>query len=121
MSVLVSGRSDGGTTTPGGGFSLRGLGWRLGVGFFAGAAAARASVDIGELQDAASARIAAAKKDFYPNINLAAFIGQQSLGFGHFLEAGSQARGITPAEELLTKFHGNWKESVDPIYSEYAY
>ena len=31
------------------------------------------------------------------------------------------ARGITPAEELLTKFHGNWKESVDPIYSEYAY
>lgn len=31
------------------------------------------------------------------------------------------ARGITPAEELLTKYHTNWKESVDPIYTEYAY
>jgi glutamate--cysteine ligase len=31
------------------------------------------------------------------------------------------ARGITPAEELLEKFHGPWGRSVDPIYSEYAY
>jgi glutamate--cysteine ligase len=31
------------------------------------------------------------------------------------------ARGITPAEELLEKFHGSWGRSVDPIYSEYAY
>lgn len=31
------------------------------------------------------------------------------------------ARGITPAEELLTKYHTVWKESVDPIYTEYAY
>jgi glutamate--cysteine ligase len=31
------------------------------------------------------------------------------------------ARGITPAEELLEKFHGPWKGSVDPIYKEYAY
>ncbi|MEW6454688.1 MAG: glutamate--cysteine ligase [Pseudomonadota bacterium] len=31
------------------------------------------------------------------------------------------ARGITPAEELLTKFQTSWKESVDPIYDEYAY
>jgi NodT family efflux transporter outer membrane factor (OMF) lipoprotein len=50
--------------------------------------------------EAAGARIAGAKKDFYPNINLAAFIGVQSLGFGHFLEAGSQMRGITPAISL---------------------
>ena len=50
--------------------------------------------------EAAGARISAAKKDFYPNINLAAFVGQQSLGFGHFLEAGSQMRGITPAISL---------------------
>ena len=31
------------------------------------------------------------------------------------------ARGITPAEELLTKFHGPWGGSVEPVYEEYAY
>ncbi len=31
------------------------------------------------------------------------------------------ARGITPAEELLEKFHGPWKSSVDPVFTEYAY
>ena len=50
--------------------------------------------------EAADARINVAKKDFYPNINLAAFVGQQSLGFGHFLESGAQTRGITPAISL---------------------
>jgi NodT family efflux transporter outer membrane factor (OMF) lipoprotein len=50
--------------------------------------------------EAAGARIEGAKKDFYPNLNLAAFVGVQSLGFGHFLEAGSQMRGITPAVSL---------------------
>jgi glutamate--cysteine ligase len=31
------------------------------------------------------------------------------------------ARGVTPAEEMLEKFHGEWRGSVEPIYSEYAY
>ena len=31
------------------------------------------------------------------------------------------ARGITPAQELLAKFHGEWHQSVDPIFNEYAY
>jgi len=31
------------------------------------------------------------------------------------------ARGITPAEDLLAKFHGSWGGSVDPIFTEYAY
>src|SRR5947199_637177 len=31
------------------------------------------------------------------------------------------ARGMTPAEELLEKFHGPWQGSVDAIYKEYAY
>jgi len=30
-------------------------------------------------------------------------------------------RGITPAEELLERFHGEWGGSVDPIFEEYAY
>jgi glutamate--cysteine ligase len=33
----------------------------------------------------------------------------------------SIARGITPAEELLEKFNGPWKGSVEPIFDEYAY
>ncbi len=31
------------------------------------------------------------------------------------------ARGITPAQELLAKFHGKWHQSVAPIFNEYAY
>jgi glutamate--cysteine ligase len=31
------------------------------------------------------------------------------------------ARKITPADELLQKFHGPWKGSVDPVFDEYAY
>ncbi|MBS0534112.1 MAG: glutamate--cysteine ligase [Proteobacteria bacterium] len=33
----------------------------------------------------------------------------------------SIARGITPAEELLEKFHGEWGGNVDRIYDEYMY
>jgi glutamate--cysteine ligase len=33
----------------------------------------------------------------------------------------SVARGLTPAEELLERFHGAWKGSVEPIFDEYAY
>jgi glutamate--cysteine ligase len=28
---------------------------------------------------------------------------------------------MTPAEELLEKFHGPWGGSVEPVFSEYAY
>jgi glutamate--cysteine ligase len=31
------------------------------------------------------------------------------------------ARGITPADELLEKFHGPWNGSVMPVFTEYAY
>jgi glutamate--cysteine ligase len=31
------------------------------------------------------------------------------------------ARGITPAEDLLEKFHGPWGGSVEPAFAEYAY
>src|SRR5688500_6712975 len=33
----------------------------------------------------------------------------------------SVERGMTPAEELLQKFHGPWNGSVEPIFGEYAY
>jgi NodT family efflux transporter outer membrane factor (OMF) lipoprotein len=50
--------------------------------------------------EAANARIAGAKADFYPNVNLAAFVGFQSLGFSRFLNSGSSTRGVTPAISL---------------------
>jgi glutamate--cysteine ligase len=31
------------------------------------------------------------------------------------------SRGSTPAEELLAKFHGPWANSVEPVFTEYAY
>jgi len=31
------------------------------------------------------------------------------------------ARGTTPAEELLAKYHGAWGGSVEPVFEEYAY
>src|SRR5256714_166195 len=31
------------------------------------------------------------------------------------------ARGATPAEELLEKYHGPWQRSVEPVFAEYAY
>jgi glutamate--cysteine ligase len=31
------------------------------------------------------------------------------------------ARGQTRAEEMLEKYHGPWRGSVDPVYEEYAY
>ncbi len=33
----------------------------------------------------------------------------------------SVERGITPAEELLEKFHGPWRGSVEPVFTEHAY
>jgi glutamate--cysteine ligase len=41
----------------------------------------------------------------------------------HFLDVLEDrlARGTTPAQELLDKFHGKWTGSVDPIYAEEAY
>jgi len=31
------------------------------------------------------------------------------------------ARGITPAEDLLEKFHDRWRGSVDPLFTDLAY
>jgi glutamate--cysteine ligase len=34
---------------------------------------------------------------------------------------GIVERGMTPADEMLEKFHGPWGGSVDPAFAEYAY
>ena len=41
----------------------------------------------------------------------------------HFLNAlkTTVESGITPAEEMLARYHGDWGGNIDPVYKEYAY
>lgn len=50
--------------------------------------------------EAAAAQVDVAKARFYPNVNLLAFVGLQSLGFPHWLELGSTNAGVGPAITL---------------------
>lgn len=47
--------------------------------------------------EAAQGGIDAAKTDFYPNVNLSAFIGQSALGMQYLLKSGSRVVGVEPA------------------------
>ncbi|HUJ81396.1 MAG TPA: efflux transporter outer membrane subunit, partial [Candidatus Acidoferrales bacterium] len=49
---------------------------------------------------ASSKDIDVAKAEFYPNINLTAFVGLESLGLGKFLETSSGVVGVGPAVSL---------------------
>lgn len=46
--------------------------------------------------------------------------GRDESGYLRPLEE-SVSRGMTPAEELLEKYHGQWNGSVEPIFEEYSY
>ncbi|MCW7537632.1 efflux transporter outer membrane subunit [Aquabacterium sp. A7-Y] len=50
--------------------------------------------------EAAGRDVAAAKAQFYPNVNLVAFAGLSSIGLDRLLESGSQQYGIGPAIHL---------------------
>ncbi|HEX5477974.1 MAG TPA: efflux transporter outer membrane subunit, partial [Burkholderiales bacterium] len=50
--------------------------------------------------EAAARDIDAAKAEFYPNVNLNAFVGLQALGFDHWLDLGSEMAGAGPALRL---------------------
>jgi NodT family efflux transporter outer membrane factor (OMF) lipoprotein len=54
--------------------------------------------------EAARSRIEAAKADFFPNVNLAAFVGFQSLGVNNLFDGG-YTWGVGPAVTLPV-FHG---------------
>ena len=49
---------------------------------------------------AASAEIDGAKAQFYPNINLVAFVGLSSIGFDRLTDAGAEQWGVGPAIRL---------------------
>jgi NodT family efflux transporter outer membrane factor (OMF) lipoprotein len=50
--------------------------------------------------ESASKEIASAKAEFYPNVNLLAFVGLQAIGGGSLLTAASRTFGIGPALSL---------------------
>ncbi|QXZ11064.1 efflux transporter outer membrane subunit [Comamonas sp. Y33R10-2] len=50
--------------------------------------------------EAATQGINAAKADFYPDVNLSAFVGLNALGFDRLFQASSRQMGITPALRL---------------------
>ncbi|MBO9695351.1 MAG: efflux transporter outer membrane subunit [Sphingopyxis sp.] len=64
------------------------------LGYRPDIAAARAGVE------AAAHDIGVARAAFYPDIDLTAFAGLQSLGLGHLLRVGSASAGIGPALSL---------------------
>ena len=50
--------------------------------------------------EAGQSVVSIARAQFYPNINLTAFVGLSSLGLGNLLKAGSLAAGVGPAVRL---------------------
>ena len=50
--------------------------------------------------EAATQGVAAARGEFYPNINLVAFVGLNALGLDRLFQAGSRQFGVAPALRL---------------------
>ncbi|HEY1459926.1 MAG TPA: efflux transporter outer membrane subunit [Casimicrobiaceae bacterium] len=63
--------------------------------------------------------IANAKAQFYPNINLAAFIGLQSLGSAGFLSTASRTMGIGPAITLPIFEGGRLRANLAETHADY--
>lgn len=70
--------------------------------------------------EAAAARIHQARAQFYPNINLVAFIGLQSLGLGNLVKAGSDIGQVAPAFSLPLFDSGRLKANLRGAEAEYA-
>lgn len=50
--------------------------------------------------EAAHQDVHLARTQFYPNVNLSAFVGYNALGLSHLLDAGSRQIGVSPAIRL---------------------
>jgi NodT family efflux transporter outer membrane factor (OMF) lipoprotein len=69
--------------------------------------------------EAAAQNIKVAEASFYPNVNLVAFLGFQSIGLSHFLEAGSHVAGIGPAVQLPLFEGGRLRSELADSHAEY--
>ncbi|MBC7505491.1 MAG: efflux transporter outer membrane subunit, partial [Sandarakinorhabdus sp.] len=70
--------------------------------------------------EAAGQRIGVARAQFYPNINLAAFIGVQSLGLSKLVSAGSNIGQVGPAISLPIFDGGRLKANLRGAEADYA-
>ena len=59
------------------------------------------------------------KAGFYPNINLTAFAGLTSLGFGHWINASSRDYGVGPAISLPIFDAGRLRAQLSSKDAEY--
>lgn len=69
--------------------------------------------------EASRHRVAVAKAEFYPNIDLSAFVGTQSIGFGNLLKGGSQINSFGPAIHLPIFGGGQLRSNLREKYAEY--
>jgi NodT family efflux transporter outer membrane factor (OMF) lipoprotein len=69
--------------------------------------------------EAASRDIAAAKAEFYPNVNLSAFIGLQRIGLPGFFGAANRMAGITPAVTLPIFDAGRLRANLRGVDADY--
>ena len=69
--------------------------------------------------EAAARDAEAARAEFYPNINLIAFIGFQAISWTHFLDAGSLVPGIGPALRLPIFDGGRLRGNLGARYADY--
>jgi NodT family efflux transporter outer membrane factor (OMF) lipoprotein len=76
--------------------------------------------------EAATQGVSAARSEFYPNINLAAFVGLNALGLNRLFEASSRQVGIAPALRLpifdggrLRAQLGGRQAELDAVIAQY--
>ena len=76
--------------------------------------------------EAATQGVSAARSEFYPNINLAAFVGLNALGLNRLFEASSRQAGIAPALRLpifdggrLRAQLGGRQAELDAVIAQY--
>lgn len=61
----------------------------------------------------------ATKADFYPNVNLNAFLGFQAIGTDTLLKSGSRIAGLGPAISLPIYAGGNTRARLSGRYADY--
>ncbi|MGP1628782.1 MAG: efflux transporter outer membrane subunit [Giesbergeria sp.] len=76
--------------------------------------------------EAATQGVAAAQSEFYPNINLTAFVGLNALGLDNLLHASSRQLGVSPALHLpifdggrLRAQLGGRQADLDAVIAQY--
>lgn len=69
--------------------------------------------------EAAAQAVKVARAEFYPNVDLVAFLGFQSIGLSQLLQAGSQIAGIGPAVRLPLFEGGQLRSQLAGRRAEY--